>query len=166
MKTRRNTLPAIPTMLLIAFATMTSVTSFAKDASKIDEERVAAVKSAEISRFAAIEKSDAAATSSLLADDLEYCHSSGMCEDKATYLEMMTSGKRKYVGFVPTVGSVRLFGDVAVVSGTARVNVITDGKPQEFSIGYTDVYVWRNKHWQMTSWRSTRFADNAAAPPK
>jgi hypothetical protein len=133
---------------------MMSGTSFAKD-----DARAADVKAAEIARFAAIEKSDATATSTLLADDLEYCHSNGLCENKATYLEMMTSGKRKYVGFVPTVASVRLFGDVAVVTGTAKVNVVTDGKPQEFSIGYTDVYVWRDKHWQMTSWRSTRFAD-------
>jgi ketosteroid isomerase-like protein len=161
MKTRRNKHPAISTTLLIALATMTSVTSFAKD-----DARAAAVKSAEIARFAAIEKSDAAATSNLLADDLEYCHSNGLCESKAAYLEMMTSGKRKYVGFAPTIGSVRLFGDVAIVNGTAKVNVITDGKPQEFSIGYTDVFVWRDKRWQMTSWRSTRFADAAAAAPK
>ena len=130
---------------------MLSAHSFAKDDARAD-----AAKAAEIARFAAIEKSDATATSSLLADDLEYCHSNGLCENKATYLEMMTSGKRKYVGFVPAVASVRLFGDVAVISGTAKVNVITDGKPQEFSIGYTDVYVWRNKRWQMTSWRSSR----------
>jgi ketosteroid isomerase-like protein len=162
MKTRRNKLPAISTTLLIAFATTMSVTSFAKDPSKIEEGRAAAVKAAEIARFAAIEKSDAAATSSLLADDLEYCHSNGQCENKASYLEMMTSGKRKYVGFAPTVSTVRLFGDVAVVTGTAKVNVVTDGKPQEFSIGYTDVYVWRDKHWQMTSWRSTRFPDAPA----
>jgi hypothetical protein len=157
MKTRRSNLTAISTTLLIALATMTSVTSFAKDDARAD-----AVKSAEIARFAAIEKSDAAATSNLLADDLEYCHSNGLCENKATYLEMMTSGKRKYLGFAPTVESVRLFGDVAVVNGTARVHVVTDGKPQEFTIGYTDVYVWRGKRWQMTSWRSTRFPDAPA----
>jgi hypothetical protein len=153
----------IASAILFAAATSMSAASFAKDSSKNEEARAAAVKSAEIARFAAIEKSDAAATSKLLADDLDYCHSNGLCENKATYLEMMTSGKRKYVGFAPTVGSVRLFGDVAIVNGTAKVNVVTDGKPQEFSIGYTDVYVWRDQRWQMTSWRSTRFAD---APPK
>jgi hypothetical protein len=153
MNMRRFLAPVV----LFAVATMTSGTSFAKD-----DARAADVKAAEIARFAAIEKSDATATSNLLADDLEYCHSNGLCENKATYLGMMTSGKRKYVGFVPTVASVRLFGEVAVVSGTAKVNVITDGKPQEFSIGYTDVYVWRDKHWQMTSWRSTRFPDAPA----
>jgi hypothetical protein len=162
MKTRRIKLPLIPTMLLFAVATTMSALFFNEVAFAKDDARADAVKAAEIARFAAIEKSDAAATSKLLADDLEYCHSSGMCENKATYLEMMTSGKRKYVAFVPTVGSVRLFGEVALVSGTAKVNVVTDGKPQEFSIGYTDVYVWRNKRWQMTSWRSTRFADTPA----
>jgi hypothetical protein len=141
---------------------MTSALFFNPGAFAKDDSRAAAVKAAEIARFAAIEKSDAETTAKLLADDLEYCHSNGLCENKATYLEMMTSGKRKYVGFVPTVSGVRLFGDVAIVSGTAKVNVVTDGKPQEFSIGYTDVYVWRDKHWQMTSWRSTRFADAPA----
>jgi hypothetical protein len=162
MKTRRIKPPLIPTMLLIAVATMMSTLFFNEVAFAKDDARAAAVKEAEIARFAAIEKSDAAATAKLLADDLEYCHSSGLCENKATYLEMMTSGKRKYVGFVPTVTGVRLFGDVAVVGGTAKVNVVTDGKPQEFTIGYTDVYVWRDKHWQMTAWRSTRFPDAPA----
>ena len=147
----------IASAILFAVATTTSAASFAKDDARADE-----VKAAEIARFAAIEKSDAAATSNLLADDLEYCHSNGLCENKAAYLEMMTSGKRKYVGFVPTVLSVRLFGDVALVNGTAKVHVVTDGKPQEFSIGYTDLYIWRDKHWQMTSWRSTRFPDAPA----
>ena len=165
MNTRRVERSKITRNILIAAATTMSALFF-NAASAGDSARALAAKDAEVARFAAIVKSDATATSKLLADDLEYCHSNGLCENKATYLEMMTSGKRKYVGFDPTVLSTRVFGDVAILSGTAKVNVITDGKAQEFTIGYTDVYVWRDKRWQMTSWRSTRFADGVTTPPK
>ena len=72
---------------------------------------------------------------------------------------MMVSGKRKYQGITPIITGVRLFGAVALVSGTATVSVTTDGKPQDIAIGYSDVYVWRDHRWQMTSWRSTKFTD-------
>ena len=154
MKTRRTTAPAV----LIAVTAMLSGACLAADNS-----RETAVKAAEVARFAAVVAGDSKAVDKSLADDLEYCHSSGLCETKAEYMQMMTSGKRKYVGFTPTVKNVRLIGDVALLSGTAKVSVTTDGKSQEFEIGYTDVYLWKDHRWQMTSWRSTRFPD---APPK
>ena len=67
MKTRRIKLPLIPTMLLFAVATTMSALFFNEVAFAKDDARADAVKAAEIARFAAIEKSDAAATSNLLA---------------------------------------------------------------------------------------------------
>ena len=138
---------------------MTSAAFFTSVAVAKDDGRAAAVKAVEIARFASTVAGDSTAVGKVLADDLEYCHSSGVCETKAEYMEMMTSGKRKYVALVPTVNSVRMFADVALVSGTATVTVSTDGKSQDIHIGFTDVYVWRDQRWQMTSWRSTKFAE-------
>ena len=155
MKSHRN--PAV--LSVIAAATMMSAAFFTSEAVAKEDTRAAAVKAVEVARFAATVSGDSKAIEQMLADDLEYCHSNGMCETKAEYMQMMTSGKRKYVAFTPTVGSVRLFGQVALVSGTAKVTVITDGKSQDIPIDYSDVYVWRDKRWQMTSWRSTKFAE-------
>ena len=153
MKMRRTTMA----LALFTATTVLCSPGFAKD-----DARAAAVKATEVARFAATVKGDAEAVKKLLADDLDYCHSNGICENKSAYMDMMTSGKRKYLGFEPTVTSVRLFGDIALVGGTAKVTVITDGKQQAFSIGYTDAYVWRDQRWQMTAWRSTRFPDPPA----
>ena len=158
MKTRHNA----AVLSLFAAATMTSTAFFTSVAFAKDDARAAEVKAVEVARFASTVAGDSKAVDKVLADDLEYCHSSGMCETKTEYMQMMTSGKRKYVALVPTVQSVRMFAEVALVSGTATVTVITDGKTQDLHIGYTDVYVWRDKRWQMTSWRSTKFAE----PPK
>ena len=158
MKSRRNA----AVLSLFAASTMTSAAFFTGVACAKDDGRAAAVKAVEVARFASTVAGDSKAVDKVLADDLEYCHSSGMCETKTEYMQMMTSGKRKYVSAVPTVNSVRLFAEVALVSGTATVSVITDGKSQDFHIGYSDVYVWRDKRWQMTSWRSTKLAE----PPK
>ena len=44
----------------------------------------------------------------------------------------LTSGKRDYVAVVPTIESVRIFGDVGVIRGTAKVTVgDKDGQPQD-----------------------------------
>jgi hypothetical protein len=139
----------------ITAATMMSAAFLTRTAAASDDARAAAVKAVEIARFSATVAGDTKAVEKVLADDLEYCHSNGECETKAEYMQMMTSGKRKYVAFTPTVKSVRLFTDVALVSGIATVTVITDGKSQDIHIGYSDVYVWRSHRWQMTSWRST-----------
>lgn len=157
MNSRRNA----AVLSLIAAATMTSAPFFTSVAFAKDDARATTVKAVEIARFASTVAGDSKAVGQVLADDLEYCHSNGMCETKTEYMQMMTSGKRKYVAITPTVNTVRLFGDVALVSGTATVTVVTDGKSQDIHIGYSDVFVWRDKRWQMTSWRSTKFAEPA-----
>jgi uncharacterized protein DUF4440 len=147
---------------LIAVATTMSATFFAQQVAARDDPRAAAVTATELARFKANVDADAKTLGLLLADDLDYVHSNGEIDTKASFIESLTSGRRDYVAMVPSIQLIRFFGDLAIVRGTAKVAVTTDGKPSEFEIGYTDVYVWRADRWQMTSWRSMRFA----APPK
>jgi ketosteroid isomerase-like protein len=56
---------------------------------------------------------------------------------------------------------VRIFGDVAVIRGKAKVTVGgKDRQPQDLHIGYTDVWLWKNGGWKMTAWRSARLPDS------
>jgi hypothetical protein len=55
---------------------------------------------------------------------------------------------------------VRFFGDVGVIRGTAKVTVADQGQSKDLSIGFTDVWVWKDKRWQMTAWRSARLPDS------
>jgi hypothetical protein len=147
---RRITLP-------LALGLMTAVMSggcLAKD-----NPRESALQSAEAARFAANVSADAKALGQLLDDGLEYTHSNGDLDSKASFIESLTSGRRDYVSIEHHIESLRIFGDVAVIRGKAEVTVTSSGKPNNLKIGYTDVWLWKDERWQMTAWRSAPLPD-------
>lgn len=155
MKTRRTKLIAV----FIAAATLLPAASFAKD-----DSREAALRAAESARFEANISADAKALGQLLDDGLEYVHSNGDLDTKASFIESLVSGKRDYLSTAATIQSVRILGDVAIIRGIAKVTVATNGESRDLDIGYTDVWVWKDQRWQMTAWRSARYP--APAPAK
>ena len=133
-----------------------SVASFAKD-----DAREAALKAAEITRFEAQVNADARVLGNLLDDGLEYTHSNGDLDSKTSFIDSLVTGKRDYISSVATVDSVRIFGDVGVIRGKAKVTVGgKDRQPQDLHIGYTDIWLWKDGRWQMTAWRSMRMPDS------
>jgi hypothetical protein len=136
---------------LIAAASMISAPSMAKD-----DAREAALRKAEIARFDAQVNADAKALGELLDDNLEYAHSNGVIDSKTSFIESLTSGTRDYIATTANLQSVRIFGDVAIIRGTAKVTVNEGGKPLDLDLGYTDFWLWKNGKWQMTAWRSAR----------
>ena len=151
MTTRRCT----PVFVLFAAATMLSGQAFAKD-----EAREAALRSAETARFEAQVNADARALGKLLDDGLEYTHSNGDQDTKASFIESLVTGKRDYISSMATLETVRLFGDVGVIRGKAKVTVADNGQSKDLHIGYTDIWLWKNGQWQMTAWRSVRLPDS------
>jgi Domain of unknown function (DUF4440) len=151
MTTRRH--PSA--FVFFAVATMLSATSLAKD-----NAREALLKTAEIARFGAQVSADAGVLDKLLDDGLEYTHSNGDQDTKASFIESLTSGKRDYVSTVPTFESVRIFGNVGVIRGKAKVTVADNGQSKDLSLGYTDIWLWKDGRWQMTAWRSVRLPDS------
>jgi ketosteroid isomerase-like protein len=115
-----------------------------------------AVRKAETDRFAAMLKADVAALDKLLAEDLTYTHGDGRVIGKAAFLSDFRTGAFKYTTIEPTDVSVRVFGDVAVVTGGAAMHVVNNGAPADIRIRYTDVHVRRNGAWQMVAWEATR----------
>jgi ketosteroid isomerase-like protein len=114
---------------------------------------------AEKDRFAAIVKADEAALNKLLADDLTYTHSNANMQTKAQFIADVKSGAIDYVLMQANESDwkVRVLGNVAIVNGTANVNVIDHGNNLKFKIRYTNNHVNRGGSWQMVNWQSTRF---------
>lgn len=154
MKTRRTTPPAV----LLAVAALMSFSCLAKDSA-----HEATLRAAELARFEANVKADEAALERLLDDGLEYSHSNGKLDSKGSFIAAIKDGSLDYLSMEPTIESLRLFGDVGTIRGQVRVGVTIDGKSNEFTIGYSDVWLWKNGRWQMTGWRSVRLPDT---PPK
>jgi uncharacterized protein DUF4440 len=114
-------------------------------------------------RLQAMVRSDLDALGKLLPDDYTYTHASGVADTKASLLDSIKAGRLKYKAFDPGQPRVRVYGNTAVLTGTATVQVdsATIG-PAPFQILFTDVYVKKaDGHWQPVAWQSTR----PPAPP-
>jgi len=143
--------------VLFAVATTLSGTVFAKD-----DARVEALRTAEAARFKANVDADAKVLGQVLDDGLEYVHSNGEVNTKKEFIDSLTSGKRDYVATTFVIDGVRILGDVAIIRGTAKVTVADNGQSRDLDLGYTDIWVWKDKRWQMTAWRSARMPPPAA----
>ena len=128
-----------------------------------DDARSAALRSAETTRFEAQVNANASVLGQLLDDGLEYTHSNGDLDTKASFIDSLVTGTRDYISSTATIETVRIFGDVGVIRGKAKVKVGGKGRqPQDLSIGYTDIWLWKDGRWQMTAWRSARLPDEPA----
>jgi len=114
------------------------------------------VKAAELARFEAATKNDLDTLGKLLADDLTYTHSTGVLETKEVFLASLKSGKLQFKKIEPADLLVRVFDKTAVINGTAKLSVVSNGEAKEVSVRYTDVWANRAGHWQLVAWQSTK----------
>ena len=110
-------------------------------------------------RFAAMIDADGAALDAVLANDLVYTHTTGRTETKSEFMASVSSGDISYRAITPRDMHVRVYGDIAVVTGTADMAVSAGDAHFEFSIRFTEVYRTFGDSWQLVSWQSTRMAD-------
>ena len=111
-------------------------------------------------RFAAQVRKETTFLHRVLGDDLIYTHSSGTVDSKASFIESIASGRLDYREATPERLEARLFGDVAVLTGTARIRVQVKDQPLALHIRFTDVYVKRPAGWQMVAWQATKLPES------
>jgi ketosteroid isomerase-like protein len=114
------------------------------------------VKAAELKRFEAATKNDFDTLAKLLAEDLTYTHSTGILETKAVFLDSLKSGKLQFKKIEPADLQVRVYGTTAVINGTAKVSVVSNGQAKDIELRFTDVWASRAGQWQMVAWQSTK----------
>jgi ketosteroid isomerase-like protein len=49
-------------------------------------------------------------------------------------------------------------GDCAVITGQARIELLSEGKPKTLNSAFTNVWIKGPKGWQMVAWQSTPLA--------
>jgi uncharacterized protein DUF4440 len=138
-----------PTALALTLILMSGWATAAQDPLK----EVAALETA---RFQAQIAMDVPTLRPMLADDLYYCHSSGVCQNKEEFIGFVTSGTNKYLAMDVISMKPRLVGEAVVVNGKLDIRVVTNGKEQHFQGIYTDVYAKRDGRWQLVTWQSTK----------
>ncbi len=110
-------------------------------------------------RMTAMARQDITALKTLLADELVYTHSSARVDSKQSLIGGMESGTTVYRSVEPSDVKAQDLGDAVVLTGIARIQVTSNGKPNAFSVRFTDVYANRGGRWQMVAWQSTRLPE-------
>lgn len=116
-----------------------------------------AVSAADKAWAAATVKVDATALNKLLADDLNYIHSTGVIDTKAMFIDKLKTGKQKYSKFEHEGIDVRLYGPTAVLTATARVDSSTNGvnNPPNH-LRFIRVWYYSKGAWQLVAHQSLR----------
>lgn len=110
-------------------------------------------------RMQAMADKDIATLNALISDDLVYTHSSARLDTKKSLIGNMESGSTVYTLVVPSDVKAQDLGDTVVLTGSCRISVMSNGKPNSFGVRFTDVYANKNGNWQMIAWQSTRTPD-------
>lgn len=107
-------------------------------------------------RMDAMAQKDMATLNTLLSDGLVYTHSSARLDTKQSLIGAMQSGATVYSAVEPSDVKATNCGDAVVLTGVARIRVTSNGKPNAFTVRFTDVYANKGGQWQMVAWQSTR----------
>ena len=112
-----------------------------------DEDAVA--KNLEAFR-AAQASSNAEILASLCAAELSYSHSSGVVEDKATFIANATNGKSKWLSLVYENPTIRVVGPAAIVRfhWLGEAEAVADGKKSS-----TNLHILMNWQKQGDDWK-------------
>ena len=86
-----------------------------------------------------------------MAADFRQIDGEGTVEDRASFLEGLLDPKLQIDPYTVEDFDIRLYGDVALLSGRTRMSGRYDGKPFKTHYRYLDIYVRRQGAWQIVS---------------
>ena len=110
-------------------------------------------------RFTAMIEADIAELENVLSDDLTYTHTGGQTETKEDFLSTLRSQTLKYDTIQPKDVQIRLYGDVAVVTGLSDMLVTGVDQVYSFTIRFIEVYRRTDGSWELVAWQSTRLRE-------
>jgi ketosteroid isomerase-like protein len=85
----------------------------------------------------------------LVADELSYGHSSGKVEDKAAFVEALTSGKSDFATIDLSEQTVKLVGNTAVVRHHLTGTLLDKGNTSAVNLGILMVWQKQKGRWQL-----------------
>ena len=120
-------------------------------ANPVDEIRAAQAKRIEATLSGDVEELDKCYSS-----DLIYAHSDGRVDDRGMLLAAIASGRVDYQKIEIIEQGIRIYDNVAVITGIADFVVVARDQTNEMTLSFTSVYVLNDGDWQFASWHSSR----------
>jgi len=109
----------------------------------------------EEARYTALIGKDWQALDAIFADDFLYNTASGMTFTKSGYLDFLKSGTGVVRSAVREPASVRSYGDVALVTGVAHVDVTIKGEDKTLHSRYLHVWTRQGDSWRLSARQAT-----------
>jgi len=106
----------------------------------------------------AIVRKDRALIEANMADDFRQIGSSGEVTTKRPFVDALVSSELEIEPYSVEDFEVRVYGEVALLSGRTRMTGRYQGKPFTSHYRYTDVYVRNGAKWQVVSVQTTQLA--------
>jgi hypothetical protein len=145
---------------IFIFCSFTLVCSIGLHAQSEDGKKLIAI---EKRRYDAMVHKDTAMLKFLLADSLTFIHSSGVIDNKISFLKDIGSGRITYQFIIPEKLTCTIDGDYAWIFGRANVRfklaVMTMAIDQYIS--FVEVYRLYKNQWQMVLCQNARIENNA-----
>jgi ketosteroid isomerase-like protein len=127
--------------------------AFTANAASADEQQIIA---AEKSWASAVLTKDFAKLGAMLTPDLIYAHSTGIIDDKTSYLQKMKSGKQNYAGIEHKSTTVRMHGDSAVAHSMMRMHGTNAAGPFDDQVMTMHLWVKSNGKWLLAAHQTTK----------
>jgi ketosteroid isomerase-like protein len=137
--------------LLLTF-TLSALAVVANAASAEEQQ----ILTAEKSWASAVVAKDWAKLDAMLTPDLIYAHSTGIIDDKTSYLQKMKSGKQNYAGVDHKSTTVRMHGDAAVAHSMMRMHGTNAAGPFDDQVMTMHLWVKSKAKWMLAAHQTTK----------
>jgi ketosteroid isomerase-like protein len=125
---------------------------------------IAAVRAADDERLAATRAADAARLNAIFSDALHYAHSNGKVENKAAFIQSLTSGQTRYEAFTYQERAFTVAGpNVVLMTGRVLAHVKSGGQPLVLDLSFLAVWRHEDGQWGFLAWQSARIPPPAPA---
>jgi len=99
----------------------------------------------------AIIKKDRAAIEANMADDFRHIDGNGNVETKSSFIKGVIAPDLVIDPYTVEDFDIRIYGDVALLSGTTRMTGRSEGAPLKSHYRYIDIYVRFGDQWKVVS---------------
>jgi hypothetical protein len=104
----------------------------------------------------ALVKKDTVQLNRFLRDDVRYYHSNGWLQLKKDMIDDLYNGKLTYNQINASSPMIHFDGNIAQVGTMADVDVTMNGKQIQLKLKVVQVWIWKNKKWEMYSRHSEK----------
>ena len=109
-------------------------------------------------RFGAMIAGDFKALDAMVHGELLYTHSSGVTDTKSSWFDSMKSGRTKYKSVNCSDRKVRIFGDIALITGRAAIEAEIKGQPRQLKLVFLNAWARTPLGWKFVAWQSCPLA--------